>query len=273
MDAEAVSCVVVGGGGRMGRSICALAGQISGVHLAGVTEAAGSPHVGKSLREAFGLPRDDIRVVDSFEALPRTVDVLIDFTCPGVSRETARFAARHHIAAVIGTTGFSPAEQAELEDLGRSFPCVWAPNMSLGVNALFQLVADAARILGQDFDAEVLEMHHRHKKDAPSGTALGLARILADTWGRDLACDGVFQREGLIGERPHGAIGVQSLRAGDVAGEHTVYFAGIGERIELTHRAQSRECFARGALHAACWLAGRPDGLYDMQDVLGLRRR
>jgi 4-hydroxy-tetrahydrodipicolinate reductase len=219
----------------------------------------------------MGLGDGSQLLVEKLEDMSQPFDAVIDFTFPGVSMETARFCARAGKSAVIGSTGFTPDQTAELQELSKAFPCVCAPNMSMGVNTLFKIVADAARILQDGFDVEIVEMHHRHKKDAPSGTAMRLARILAQSYGWSLDRAGVYERKGITGERRRDEIGIQTLRGGDVVGEHLVMFAGTGERIELIHRAQSRDCFAQGALYAAQWLMDRPAGMYDMQDVLGLR--
>ncbi len=271
MEHENITCVVTGAAGRMGRRLCSLIETSPNHVLAGATEHPHSEHAGDTLQDATGIPRRDIVIADSLDAVAADFEVVIDFTFPEVSMETVRFAAARRVPAVVGTTGFSEEQRSEIQHLSRSFPCVCAPNMSMGVNALFKLVAEAAGVLREGFDAEIMEIHHRHKKDAPSGTAVRLAEIIADKYGRDLAAVGVFGRKGFIGERSCEEIGVQTMRAGDIVGEHTVLFGGAGERIELVHRAQSRDCFAQGALRAARWIVGRPDGLYDMQDVLGLR--
>ena len=181
------------------------------------------------------------------------------------------FLQERGVRAVIGTTGFSEEQMLSIRQAARDFACVCAPNMSMGVNTLFKLVRDVALILQEGYDAEVVEIHHRRKKDAPSGTAVRIGQILAEAWGRDYQRTAVFERNGMIGERTRDEIGMQTLRAGDVVGEHTVLFGGTGERLELIHRAQSRDCFAQGALQASRWLMDRPAGVYDMQDVLGLR--
>jgi 4-hydroxy-tetrahydrodipicolinate reductase len=185
--------------------------------------------------------------------------------------EFVKIAAAHKKAMVIGTTGLSAEELAVLKEAAEvNFPCVQAPNMAVGVNVLFKLVEKAAAVLGDAYDVEIVEAHHRMKKDAPSGTALKLGEMAAGALGRDLSKVGVFERNGIIGERTDEEIGIQTIRAGDIVGEHTVYFAGAGERIEITHRAHSRDNFARGAALAAAWVANRPNGLYTMFDVLGL---
>jgi 4-hydroxy-tetrahydrodipicolinate reductase len=200
----------------------------------------------------------------------RNCDVVIDFSHPNASSELGRACAEAKKPAVIGTTGHSKEERAALEKLAASVPVVLSPNFSVGVNALFWLTRKAAQMLGDGFDLEITEMHHRLKKDAPSGTAKKLAEILCEVRGLDYAKDVRHGREGLIGERPAKEIAVHSIRGGDVVGDHTVTFAGAGERLELSHKAASRETFARGALRAARWIVGKPPGLYSMEDVLGL---
>lgn len=266
-----ISCAVVGAEGRMGRRICELIAQSERFFLAGATERADHPQLGKTLSEVLVTVPSDAKLAGSLDEISTPFDVIIDFTFAPVSMGTVRFAGRSKKASVIGSTGFSSAQMDEIRDLSANFPCVCAPNMSTGVNTLFKLVREMAQILGEDFDAEVLEVHHHNKKDAPSGTALKIAQILADAYGRDLSKVGVYERKGLIGERKKGEIGIQTMRGGDIVGEHTVLFCGQGERIEIIHRANSRDTFVHGALRAAQWVAGRPGGLYDMQDVLGLR--
>jgi 4-hydroxy-tetrahydrodipicolinate reductase len=182
-----------------------------------------------------------------------------------------REASRRGKAMVIGTTGFTKEDMAEIESLTRNIPCVLASNMSLGVNLLLRVLKDIAKVLGDDYDVEIIEAHHRLKKDAPSGTALRMAEAVAGALGRDLDEVAVYARKGMIGQRGKKEIGIQTIRAGDIVGEHTVIFGGLGERVEITHKASSRDTFARGALRAALWLGGKPAGLYDMQDVLGLK--
>jgi 4-hydroxy-tetrahydrodipicolinate reductase len=242
-----------------------------GFHLAGATEKPDHPHIGKSMEEGLGIKGINNPLVASLEEVGAPFDVIIDFTYPKVSLGTAAFASQHQKAAVMGATGFEPREMEEIKKLSNTFPCVYSPNMSLGVNILFKLVNDVAMILKDAFDVEIMEVHHRLKKDAPSGTALKLAQIVANAHGSDLSEVGTYQRKGFVGERRKGEIGMQSLRAGDIVGEHTVLFGGNGERLELIHKAQSRDCFVWGALHAARWVIDKPNGLYDMHDVLGLK--
>jgi 4-hydroxy-tetrahydrodipicolinate reductase len=267
---EKLACVVVGATGRMGQHVCRLLSRTDDCTIAGATEMPGSAHVGRSLAEVIGLPGEQAPVVACLENLQAPFEVIIDFTFPEVSMRTVEFARARGVRAVIGTTGFSPEQMLRIRESAREFGCVCAPNMSMGVNTLFKLVRDVALILREGYDGEVLEIHHRHKKDAPSGTAVRIGQILAEAWGRDYQQAAVFERSGITGERTREEIGMQTLRAGDVVGEHTVLFGGTGERLELIHRAQSRDCFAQGALQAARWLRSRGAGLYDMQDVLGL---
>ncbi len=271
MKKKKVACVIIGAMGRMGQRLCQLSAASDVVSLVGGTESPESPHVGKTLKELIGLGDGRQRLAVRLEDIAEPFDAVIDFTFPEISMETARFCSRSGKAAVIGSTGFTARQTDELKDLSCSFPCVCAPNMSMGVNTLFKIVADVAKILNDAYDVEIVEMHHRNKKDAPSGTAMRIAQILAESYGLSLDRAAVYERKGLTGSRRSDEIGIQTLRGGDVVGEHTVLFAGTGERLELIHRAQSRDCFVQGALYAARWLMERPAGLYDMQDVLGLR--
>ncbi|QJA05649.1 4-hydroxy-tetrahydrodipicolinate reductase [Thermosulfurimonas marina] len=267
-----VRAIVAGAAGRMGSTIIRNILQTEGIELAAAFERPGSPAVGQDVAEVLGLSeRTGVVVEDSLEKVIERGEVIIDFTFHEASLAHARLNARYGKAMVIGTTGFTKEELAEIHDLARKhFPLVQAYNMSLGINLLYRLVELATRVLGEDFDIEIVEAHHRLKKDAPSGTALALAQVAARARGWD---DSSFRfcREGLVGERPRREIGIQTLRAGEIVGEHTVLFAGPGERLELTHRAASRDTFARGAVRAALWVVGRAPGVYDMQDVLGLK--
>ncbi len=208
---------------------------------------------------------------DPVERATSASEVVIDFSSPQATAALAASAAERGCALVVGTTGLGASEMDALKAAAKKIPIVQSANMSLGVNVLFGLLEKTARALGGDYDVEIVELHHRQKKDSPSGTALAMARVLADALGRDLGAVGKFGREGQVGARPRDEIGVLAVRGGDIVGEHTAYFCGLGERIELTHRASSRETFARGAVRAAAWVHGRPAGLYDMQDVLGLQ--
>lgn len=262
---------VAGVGGRMGSRIAQLIAGTEGIDLTGSFECQEHPAVGKDVAEITGGPSAGRIVMDSIERILADCDVIIDFTTATVSLDHLRKAASAGKAMVIGSTGFLPEQLAEAKELVRSIPCVLTPNMSVGVNVMFRIVAETARLLSEGYDVEIIEAHHRFKKDAPSGTAVKLAEIVAEVLNRDLKETGVFARHGMVGERKNLEIGVQAIRAGDIVGEHTVMFGGLGERIEITHKAHSRDNFVRGAIRAALWVPGRPPGLYDMQDVMGLR--
>ncbi|HEY4485430.1 MAG TPA: 4-hydroxy-tetrahydrodipicolinate reductase [Nitrospiria bacterium] len=267
-----INAIVMGAAGKMGgRIISLMQDKDCGLKLAAAVEAKDSPALGRDAGEAAGCGRLGVPISPSAaHALARGA-VVIDFTEPSATMELLSAAAQAGAAVVIGTTGFSKTQTETIRTLAGKIPCVLSPNMSVGVNLVFRLLAEAARVTGDDYDVEIVEVHHRFKKDAPSGTALKMAEVLAEALKRDLDRDGVYARKGLIGPRKTKEIGIQSVRAGDVVGDHTVIFGALGERIEITHRAHSRDNFARGALVAAQWLASRPPGLYDMMDVLGLR--
>ena len=255
--------VITGATGRMGATLVRLVREARDLELAGVTTRAHPERLG-----ALGLP-----VGEALEGVlePTRAQVVIDFTSAEASVAHARACAERGVALVIGSTGFTPEARAEVALSARSIPVVLAPNTSVGVNVVIRMAAELARVLGEGYDVDVLEAHHRMKKDAPSGTALKLAEVLAGALGRGPE-DLTFARHGQIGARPSREIGVQTLRGGDVVGEHTVFFFGEGERIELTHRATNRDQFGLGALRAARWVSGRAPGLYDMADVLGFAR-
>jgi 4-hydroxy-tetrahydrodipicolinate reductase len=198
-------------------------------------------------------------------------DVIINFTNPKTSIESLEFAKETGSAIVIGTTGLSPEQIGKVNELSKSIRCIFTPNMSVGMNVMFRIVQEVAQVLGSEYDIEIFEAHHRLKKDSPSGTAVKLGELIASSIGRDFSKVGVYGRKGMVGERTKEEIGMQVIRAGDIVGDHTVLFGGIGERLEIIHRAHSRDNFARGAVRAALWLVNQPNGLYDMQDVLGLR--
>jgi len=265
---------VAGAGGRMGQALIEATLAAPDLALVAAFDVAGAPAVGHDAGERFGRATG-IAVGSDPDAAVRAADVLIDFTRPDGTLAHAAACARHGTAAVVGTTGLSAAQKDELAALARVVPIVFAPNMSVGVTVLLSLVEAAAQRLGPEFDIEVVEMHHRHKVDAPSGTALALGAAAAAGAGRSLADCAVYAREGHTGERRAGTIGFATLRGGDVVGEHTVIFAGAGERVELAHKATSRQNFAAGALRAARYAAARRAerraGLADMRDVLGLR--
>ncbi len=261
---------IAGCGGRMGRMLVAEVQAAPGLALAGGSEAPGSPFLGRDIGELAGIGAVGLAATAEAAALIGGADILIDFTAPAAAVEHARLCARHGTALVLGTTGLDAAQEKALTEAAARAPIVWAPNMSPVVTLLQGLVAEAARRLGEDYDIEVLEMHHRHKVDAPSGTALALGRAAAAGRGIDLAGHSQRVRDGHTGPRKPGDIGFATLRGGNVVGDHTVIFAGEGERLELTHRAGSRRLFARGAVRAALWVVGKKPGLYGMKDVLGL---
>ena len=267
---SAVRVAVAGAGGRMGRALLDAATSTDGIQLAGAIDVAGSSCAGRDAGELCAAAHGLVVVTDVAGAL-RASDVLVDFTRPEGTLGHLRACREARRALVIGTTGFAAAGLEEIRAAAKDIAIVMAPNMSIGVNVMLRLVETAARALGPDYDTEVFEMHHRMKVDAPSGTALKLGEVAAKARGASLEKDGVFARHGNTGERKGGTIGFSVARGGDIVGDHTVYFAGTGERIEITHRASSRATYAQGAMRAAKFLAGKPAGLYDMADVLGLR--
>jgi 4-hydroxy-tetrahydrodipicolinate reductase len=266
-----VNVIVAGAAGRMGGRLVCLLKDSATLLLRAAVENKGHISIGQDAGDLAGCGQIGVTIGDDLSAVMDQGDVVIDFSTPAATLEHLRIASQHRRAMVIGTTGFTASELAELRTLGKTIACVCSPNMSIGINLIFKVIDEMARALGEEYDIEVIEAHHRLKKDAPSGTALKLAEILARSLGRDLEQVGVYARKGLLQERKRGEIGIQSIRAGDIIGDHTVIFGGIGERVEVTHRAQSRDTFARGALRSAEWVARQPPGLYDMLDVLGLR--
>ena len=265
--------IVAGAAGRMGQRIIAMVLAHPQLQLIGAFERPGSAAIGKDAGAISGLGETGVTITEGIESVIGQADVLIDFTFHAATVGFAQVAAQHGVAMVIGTTGLSSEELATIKGLAEGhFPCVQSPNMAVGVNVLFKLVEKAAAVLGDAYDVEIVEAHHRMKKDAPSGTALKLGQMAAAALGRDLAEVGVMERNGIIGERTDKEIGIQTIRGGDIVGEHTVYFAGAGERIEITHRATSRDNFARGAALAAAWVCAQPKGMYTMFDVLDLAK-
>ena len=261
---------VVGCAGRMGRMLIAAIAGTPGCAVAGGSERPGSAAIGRDVGTIAGIEPLNLPVLDDADDLFAAADAVLDFTAPAVSVAHAALAARHKKVHVIGTTGLESDQIAALERAGRDTAIVFAPNMSLGVNLLLAAVEQVARSLGPDWDIEIVEMHHRHKVDAPSGTALKMGDVIAGATGRTLADIAVYAREGHTGERKAGTIGFATVRGGDIVGDHTVMFAGTGERIEITHRAASRMTYAIGSMRAARFLEGRRSGLFDMFDVLGL---
>jgi 4-hydroxy-tetrahydrodipicolinate reductase len=262
--------------------------QTEGISLAGATEMPGHARLGSDVGELLGREKTSIPIVDSLEKVSDDYDVVIDFTAPDSSLKSLDLVHAKGKATVIGTTGFTTEQTARITTLTQDIPCVFAPNMSVGINLMFSLISQVAEKLQDDYDIEIIEAHHRLKKDSPSGTAEKMAHILAEAVNRDLDTVAVHQRKGIIGPRKKDTvavhqrkgiigprkkeeIGIQVIRAGDIVGEHTVLFGGLGERLEITHKAHNRDTFARGAVRAAQWIVSRPPGLYDMLDVLGLK--
>ena len=265
-----VRAAIAGVSGRMGRALLEAVAADAGCALHAAIDRPGSPLVGQDAGAAWG-GASGVSVSDQPAAALSGAQVLIDFTRPEATFGYLDACAAAGVPLVIGTTGFDAAGKARINDAAKRIPVVFAPNMSVGVNLLMKLAELAAEVLQDGYDIEIIEAHHRHKVDAPSGTALGLGQAVARAIDRDLASCAVFGREGVTGERDPKTIGFATVRGGDIVGDHTLLFAGIGERVELTHKASSRATFAQGALRAAKWLQGRAPGLYDMRDVLGLK--
>jgi 4-hydroxy-tetrahydrodipicolinate reductase len=266
----ALGIIVCGAGGRMGGALVRAVAQSGDYRLVGAIDKPGSARLGKDAGESSGAGHLGLAVTDRIDAVLKSSSVIIDFTNPAASLQFLRSAAKTRTPIVIATTGFNGNQLAEIKRLARRTPTLLSANTSLGVNVLVSLLGKAAKMLGEDYDVEIVEAHHRFKKDAPSGTALALGRSVAHALGRDLEKVSLNGRKGIVGERGKKDIALLSVRAGDIVGEHTVIFGGIGERLEFIHRAHSRDTFARGALRAAQWLAKRKPGLYGMYDVLGL---
>jgi 4-hydroxy-tetrahydrodipicolinate reductase len=262
--------VVAGAAGRMGSRIVALLADAPGLRLVGALEAAGHPALGRDAGEAAGIGTTGVAIESDPARAITAGRVLIEFSMPEPTLDHLRLVAERGARAVIGTTGLNPAQRDEVATLAKRAAIMMAPNMSVGVTVALKILATMAKALGDDYDVEITEIHHRFKKDAPSGTALAMGEAVAGALGRDLGEVGVYGREGLPGERTRKEIGMFSLRSGDVVGEHTVSFGALGERLELTHRAHTRDTFGRGALRAASFIATKPPGLYSMQDVLGI---
>ena len=261
---------VMGAAGRMGKTLIEAVQQAEGVCLSAAIDRADSSLVGADVGELAALGKLGVTLSGDLSAVLDQFDVLIDFTHPSVTLKNLEVCRQAGKAMVIGTTGFSPQEKQLLADAGKQIPIVFAANFSVGVNLCLKLLDTAARVLGDDVDIEIIEAHHRHKVDAPSGTALRMGEVVANALGRDLQKVAVYGREGQTGARARETIGFATVRAGDVVGDHTVLFAADGERVEITHKASSRMTFAKGAVRSALWLQQRQSGLYDMQDVLGL---
>ncbi|TNF60867.1 MAG: 4-hydroxy-tetrahydrodipicolinate reductase [Burkholderiales bacterium] len=269
-DRQKLPVCVAGASGRMGQMLVDAVRQSDDCVLAGALDVAGSPAIGRDAG-AFGGQDTGVAITDDLAAGLARSRCLIDFTRPEGTMAHLRECVRQRVNLVIGTTGFSDEQKAEIARAAQSIAIVMAPNMSVGVNVTLRLLEMAARALSTGYDIEIIEAHHRHKVDAPSGTALKMGEVIAQALGRDLRDCAVYAREGVTGERDPSTIGFATVRGGDIVGDHTVLFAGTGERIEITHRSSSRVTYAQGSLRAVRFLAGRESGLYDMFDVLGLR--
>ena len=265
-----INIAIAGSSGRMGRALIEAVNQAPDMRLAAALERPGSALLGKDAGELVGAPCGTL-ITDNADAALQGAHALIDFTRPEGTLAHIALCRQHKANIVIGTTGFTPEQKQIIQDASRDIGIVFAPNMSVGVNIVFKLLEQAAKVLAEGYDIEIIEAHHRYKVDAPSGTALRMGEVVAAALGRDLAECAVYGREGVTGERNPSSIGFATVRGGDIIGDHTVLFAGIGERIEISHKASSRASFSMGALRAARFLAGKGAGLYDMQDVLGLR--
>ncbi len=265
-----IRIAIAGASGRMGRTLIEAVSRAEDAILAAALDQPGTPWIGKDAGEFIGAPCG-VFVSDDVEAALANADCLIDFTRPEGTLQHLAVCRRRGVNLAIGTTGFSPEGKQAIQEASSDIPIVFAPNMAIGVNAVFRLLDVAARILNEGYDVEVIEAHHRHKVDAPSGTALRMGEVVAAALGRDLSECAVYGREGHTGERPAAQIGFATVRGGDIVGDHTVLFAGTGERIEITHKSASRMPYASGALRAARFMQHKSSGLFDMQDVLGLR--
>jgi len=268
--ANPLKVVIAGCSGRMGHVLLECVFADADLILHGALDRADNPQLGRDAGELLGKI-SGVKVTDSIDDALKNADVLVDFTRPEASMLYLSACQKHQVKMIIGTTGFSAEQKLAIEAASKNIAIVFAPNMSVGVTLLINLVQSAAKVLNEGYDIEIIEAHHRHKVDAPSGTALRLGEAAANSLGRDLEACAVYGREGVTGERDPSTIGFATVRGGDVVGDHTVLFAGIGERVELTHKASSRATFALGALRAAKFLNGKNAGLFDMQDVLNLR--
>jgi 4-hydroxy-tetrahydrodipicolinate reductase len=266
-----IRIAVVGAAGRMGKTLVEAVNHAEGLVLGAATERTGSSLVGADAGELAGVGRQNVAICDDLAAVVEDFDVLIDFTSPAATMAHLEICRANGKRMVIGTTGLDEEQKQALQRASEEIGIVFAPNMSVGVNLCFKLLDLAARVMGDEVDIEVVEAHHRHKVDAPSGTALRMGEVVAGALGRDLKECAVYGREGITGERDRKTIGFETIRAGDIVGEHTVMFAALGERVEITHKASSRMTFASGAARAAAWISSRENGLFDMQDVLSLR--
>jgi len=266
-----IRIAITGAAGRMGRTLISACHQTENVACTVALEHPDSSVIGSDAGEMAGVGKSGVTIVSDLSTVIDDFDVLIDFTIPEVTIANLAACRSAKKRMIIGTTGFSEAQRAVIEESAQDIAIVFAPNMSVGVNLTFKLLELAAKVLGNTVDIEIIEAHHRHKKDAPSGTALRMGEVIAQTLDRDLATCAVYGREGKTGERDRKTIGFETIRAGDIVGDHTALFAGTGERVEITHKASSRMTFANGAMRAAQWIMQYEQGLFDMQDVLGLR--
>ncbi|MDH5612180.1 MAG: 4-hydroxy-tetrahydrodipicolinate reductase [Gammaproteobacteria bacterium] len=266
-----INIAVTGAAGRMGRCLITTCHQTEGCRLSAAIEHSGNPLLGGDAGDIAGIGAVNVNLVDNLAEVADQFDVLIDFSSTEATLDNLAFCIAHDKSIVIGTTGFTEEQKQHISDAAKRISVMFAPNMSVGVNLCFKLLDIAARVLGDDVDIEIIEAHHRHKVDAPSGTALRMGEVVADALGRKLDDCAVYGREGKTGARDRKTIGFETIRAGDIVGDHTVMFAAEGERVEITHKASSRMTFANGAVRAAIWLQDQKAGLYDMQDVLGLR--
>ncbi|HVS27805.1 MAG TPA: 4-hydroxy-tetrahydrodipicolinate reductase [Burkholderiales bacterium] len=261
---------IAGSSGRMGRALIEAVLQAGDLRLHAAFDISGSPYLKRDAGEFCGSP-SQVLITDDVAGALKGADVFVDFTRPEGTLGHLQLCRKNGVNMVIGTTGFNEPQKKKLNEAARDIAIVFAPNMSVGVNVMLKLVENAAKALGDDYDVEIIEAHHRHKVDAPSGTALRLGEVVAEALGRNFKTSAVYGRQGITGERDSASIGFATVRGGDIVGDHTALFAGLGERIEITHKASSRATFAMGALRAARFLKSRKNGLFDMLDVLGLR--
>jgi len=266
-----IKLTVCGAAGRMGSRIIALSKDYPEIHLVGAIESKNHPKLEFDAGVVAGIGEVGVKIVDDIEKVIDNTDIAVNFTNPEATIEHLNIVKKYKKSIVIGTTGFNNEQISIIQEASKEIPIVLSPNMSIGVNLLFKILKDVAKILGDDYDVEIIEAHHRMKKDAPSGTAIKMAKVIAEALNRNFNEVAVYARKGIIGERTKKEIGIQTVRAGDIVGEHTVIFGGLGERIEIVHKASSRDTFAMGALKAVLWLYGKPAGLYDMGDVLGIK--
>lgn len=268
-----IRTIVIGAGGRMGKMLVTSISDDNELELAGAVEASNVPFLGKDAGELAGISKLGVPIVDDskLSELFTKADVAINFITPKEAViKHLQIAVECQKPMVIGTTGFSVDEMNTIKELASNIPCVMSPNMSVGVNVMLKVIREAAKVLGDDYDVEIIETHHHFKKDSPSGTADRIAKVIAEALGRNLEEVGIYGRKGIIGERPSKEIGIHAVRAGDIVGDHIVLFGGIGERLEIIHRAQSREPYVKGALRATKWVVNAPKGLHDISEVLGL---